>query len=225
MGVSSPLKGPTNLPTMKFLVVLFASSVLALPRPAEEALVAEAEVEQDIAAVPYVHEEIEALPYEHEEIEAVVDKVEDIPAEAYAHEDIDALPYVHEEPAYNHEEIAAEEYVHVEGASAPVAAPVVYTGLPYVHSYAGYPYTALSYAGLATPTPTASQLTPISFTTPAVLTVLALLCHVPCNATNMSHCHIFVSYDPRHIIRSCNQTLTPWTKLLKTRRDYLKTFD
>jgi len=164
MGVSSPLKGLTNLPTMKFLVVLFASSALALPRPAEEALVAEAEVEQDIAAVPYVHEEIEAipyvheeieaLPYEHEEIEAVVDKVEDIPAEAYAHEDIDALPYVHEEPAYNHEEIAAEEYVHVEGASAPVAAPLVYTGLPYVHSYAGYPYTALSYAGLPTLTAT-----------------------------------------------------------------------
>merc|ERR1712123_297935 len=154
MGVSSPLKGPTNLPTMKFLVVLFASSVLALPRPAEEALVAEAEVEQDIAAVPYVHEEIEAIPYVHEEIEAVVDKVEDIPAEAYAHEDIDALPYVHEEPAYNHEEIAAEEYVHVEGASAPVAAPLVYTGLPYVHSYAGYPYTALSYAGLSTLTAT-----------------------------------------------------------------------
>merc|ERR1711892_1219340 len=146
---SSALKGLTNLPTMKFLVVLFASSALALPRPAEEALVAEAEVEQDIAAVPYVHEEveaipyvheeIEALPYAHEEIEAVVDKVEDIPAEAYAHEDIDALPYVHEEPAYNHKEIAAEEYVHVEGASAPVAAPLVYTGLPYVHSYAGYP--------------------------------------------------------------------------------------
>jgi len=137
---------------MKFLVVLFASSALALPRPAEEALVAEAEVEQDIAAVPYVHEEIEAipyvheeieaLPYEHEEIEAVVDKVEDIPAEAYAHEDIDALPYVHEEPAYNHEEIAAEEYVHVEGASAPVAAPVVYTGLPcygLLCTYAGLP--------------------------------------------------------------------------------------
>merc|ERR1712021_209329 len=154
MGVSSPLKGFTNLPTMKFLVVLFASSALALPRPADEALVAEAEVEQDIAAVPYVHEEIEALPYEHEEIEAVVDKVEDIPAEAYAHEDIDALPYVHEEPAYNHEEIAAEEYVHVEGASAPVAAPLVYTGLPYVHSYAGYPYTALSYAGPPPPTAT-----------------------------------------------------------------------
>merc|ERR1712021_90162 len=160
---SSALKGLTNLPTMKFLVVLFASS-LALPRPAEEALVAEAEVEQDISAVPYVHEEIEAisyvheeieaLPYVHEEIEAVVDKVEDIPAEAYAHEDIDALPYVHEEPAYNHEEIAAEEYVHVEGASAPVAAPLVYTGLPYVHSYAGYPYTALSYAGLPTLTAT-----------------------------------------------------------------------
>merc|ERR1712021_292946 len=150
---SSALKGLTNLPTMKFLVVLFASS-LALPRPAEEALVAEAEVEQDIAAVPYVHEDIEALPYVHEEIEAVVDKVEDIPAEAYAHEDIDALPYVHEEPAYNHEEIAAEEYVHVEGASAPVAAPLVYTGLPYVHSYAGYPYTALSYAGPPTLTAT-----------------------------------------------------------------------
>merc|ERR1712021_19069 len=154
MGVSSPLKGFTNLPTMKFLVVLFASSALALPRPAEEALVAEAEGEQDIAAVPYVHEEIEAIPYVHEEIEAVVDKVEDIPAESYVHEDIDAIPYVHEEPAYNHEEIAAEEYVHVEGVSAPVAAPLVYTGLPYVHSYAGYPYTALSYAGLPTLTAT-----------------------------------------------------------------------
>merc|ERR1711892_616278 len=128
---SSALKGLTNLPTMKFLVVLFASSALALPRPAEEALVAEAEVEQDIAAVPYVHEEIEAIPYVHEEIEAL----------PYVHEDIEAV-------VDKVEEIPAEEYVHVEGASAPVAAPVVYTGLPYVHSYAGYPYTALSYAGL-----------------------------------------------------------------------------
>merc|ERR1712098_970962 len=74
-----------------------------------------------------------ALPYVHEEIEA----------EPYVHEEIDAEPYVHED-------IAAEAYVHVEGPSAPAAAPPVYTGLPYVHAYAGYPYTALSYAGLPT---------------------------------------------------------------------------
>merc|ERR1712112_433357 len=106
--------------------------------PAEDAaeVVAEAAAVEPEApvAVPYVHEEIEAEPYVHEEIAA----------EAYVHEDIEAVPYVHEEVAYNHEDIPAEEYVHVEGPSAPAAAPVVYTGLPYVHAYAGYPYTALS---------------------------------------------------------------------------------
>merc|ERR1712112_812894 len=130
-------------PNMKLLVFLFASA-LALPRPAEEAaeVVAEvAAVEPEApVAVPYVHEEIEAEPYVHE----------DIAAEAYVHEDIEAVPYVHEDVAYNHEDIPAEEYVHVEGPSAPAAAPLVYTGLPYVHAYAGYPYTALSYAGLPT---------------------------------------------------------------------------
>merc|ERR1712176_776447 len=118
MGASSPLKG-LSVNIMKFLAFLLFSSALALPRPAEEEMVAE---EQDIAAVPYVHEEIEAEPYVHEEI--------------------DALPYVHEGVAYNHEDIPAEEYVHVEGAPEPVVAPVVYTGYPYVHHYAGYPYAA-----------------------------------------------------------------------------------
>merc|ERR1712098_848778 len=107
MGASSPLKG-LSVNSMKFLAFLLFSSALALPRPAEEEMVAE---EQDIAAVPYVHEEIEAEPYVHEDI-------------------------------------AAEEYVHVEGAPEPVVAPVVYTGYPYVHHYAGYPYAAFPYAGI-----------------------------------------------------------------------------
>merc|ERR1712134_27251 len=125
MGASTTLKGlyVYSQPNMKLLVFLFASA-LALPRPAEEA----AEVVAEAAAV---------------EPEAPV-------AVAYVHEDIEAVPYVHEEVAYNHEDIPAEEYVHVEGPSAPAAAPLVYTGLPYVHVYAGYPYTALSYAGLPT---------------------------------------------------------------------------
>merc|ERR1712025_871099 len=128
MGASTTLKGlyVYSQPNMKLLVFLFASA-LALPRPAEEAaeVVAEAAAVEPEApvAVPYVHEEIEAEPY--------------------VHEDIEAEPYVHED-------IAAEAYVHVEGPSAPAAAPLVYTGLPYVHAYAGYPYTALSYAGLPT---------------------------------------------------------------------------
>merc|ERR1712025_188101 len=145
MGASTTLKGlyVYSQPNMKLLVFLFASA-LALPRPAEEAaeVVAEvAAVEPEApVAVPYIHEEIEAEPYVHEDIEA----------EPYVHEDIAAEAYVHEEVAYNHEDIPAEEYVHVEGPSAPAAAPLVYTGLPYVHAYAGYPYTALSYAGLPT---------------------------------------------------------------------------
>merc|ERR1712025_252298 len=145
MGASTTLKGlyVYSQPNMKLLVFLFASA-LALPRPAEEAAVEVAEVAAEEAeapvALPYVHEEIEAEPYVHE----------DIAAEAYVHEDIEAVPYVHEEVAYNHEDIPAEEYVHVEGPSAPANAPLVYTGLPYVHAYAGYPYTALSYAGLPT---------------------------------------------------------------------------
>merc|ERR1719147_533804 len=133
---------------MKLLCLLFASA-LALPRPTEDAaevvaekvaevaaeVAAEAVAEEPVApaAIPYVHEEIEAEPYVHEEIEA----------EPYVHEEIEAVAYVHEN-------IPAEEYVHVEGPSAPAAAPLVYTGLPYVHAYAGYPYTALSYAGLPT---------------------------------------------------------------------------
>merc|ERR1712176_1360826 len=117
MGASSPLKG-LSVNIMKFLAFLLFSSALALPRPAEEEMVAE---EQDIAADPYVHEDIAAEAYVHEEI----------PAEAYVHEEIDALPYVHEEVSYNHEDIPAEEYVHVEGAPEPVVAPVVYTGYPY----------------------------------------------------------------------------------------------
>merc|ERR1712176_1744240 len=127
MGASSPLKG-LSVNIMKFLAFLLFSSALALPRPAEEEMVAE---EQDIAAVPYVHEEIEAEPYVHEDIAAEPYVHEDIAAEAYVHEEIDALPYVHEEVAYNHEDIPAEEYVHVEGAPEPVVAPVVYTGYPY----------------------------------------------------------------------------------------------
>merc|ERR1712025_1366582 len=142
MGASFTFKALFKQPKMKLLFLLFASA-LALPRPAEDAaeVVAEkaAEVAEEVveevaaeavadepvapAAIPYVHEEIEAEPYVHEEIEAV---------------------------AYVHEDIPAEEYVHVEGPSAPAAAPLVYTGLPYVHAYAGYPYTALSYAGLPT---------------------------------------------------------------------------
>merc|ERR1712025_677003 len=142
MGASFTFKALFKQPKMKLLFLLFASA-LALPRPAEDAaeVVAEevAEVAEEVvaevaaeavseepvapAAIPYVHEEIEAEPYVHEEIEAE--------------------PYVHED-------IPAEEYVHVEGPSAPAAAPLVYTGLPYVHAYAGYPYTALSYAGLPT---------------------------------------------------------------------------
>merc|ERR1711915_571282 len=133
MGASSPLLGLSTV-IMKFIAILFFSSALALPRPAEEEMVPE---EQDIAAVPYVHEEIEAEPYVHEEIEA----------EPYVHEEIDALPYVHEEVAYNHEDIAAEEYVHVEPAE-PAVAPVVYTG---------YPYAALPYAGIPTLTATVAK--------------------------------------------------------------------
>merc|ERR1711937_436519 len=152
MGASTAFKGLSYQPKMKLLFLLFAST-LALPRPAEDAaeVVAEkvAEVAEEVvaevaaeavaeepvapAAIPYVHEEIEAEPYVHEEIEA----------EPYVHEEIEAVAYVHED-------IPAEEYVHVEGPSAPAAAPLVYTGLPYVHAYAGYPYTALSYAGLPT---------------------------------------------------------------------------
>merc|ERR1711915_557700 len=101
MGASSPLLGLSTV-IMKFIAILFFSSALALPRPAEEEMVPE---EQDIAAAPYVHEEIEAEPYVHEEIEA----------EPYVHEDIAAEPYVHEE-------VAAEPYVHIE----PAVAPVVY---------------------------------------------------------------------------------------------------
>merc|ERR1712098_927104 len=103
MGASSPLKG-LSVNSMKFLAFLLFSSALALPRPAEEEMVAE---EQDIAAVPYVHEEIEAEPYVHEDIAAEAYVHEDISAEAYVHEEIDALPYVHEEVAYNHEDIPA----------------------------------------------------------------------------------------------------------------------
>merc|ERR1712193_509401 len=132
---STTLKGLYlySQPNIKLLVFLFASA-LALPRPAEEA----AEVVAEVAAVEA--EAPVAVPYVHE----------GIAAEAYVHEDIEAVPYVHEEVAYNHEDIPAEEYVHVEGPSAPAAAHLVYTGLPYVHAYAGYPYTALSYAGLPT---------------------------------------------------------------------------
>merc|ERR1712134_246900 len=162
MGASTTLKGLYfySQPNMKLLVFLFASA-LALPRPAEEAAEAVAEVAavepEAPVAVPYVHEEIEADPYVHEDIEAEPYVHEDIAAEAYVHEDIEAIPYVHEEVAYNHEDIPAEEYVHVEGPSAPAAAPIVYTGLPYVHAYAGYPYTALSYAGLPTLTAAAPE--------------------------------------------------------------------
>merc|ERR1712025_1130548 len=46
------------------------------------------------------------------------------------------------------EEVAAEAVA--DEPVAPAAIPLVYTGLPYVHAYAGYPYTALSYAGLPT---------------------------------------------------------------------------
>merc|ERR1712003_96900 len=156
---SSPLKG-LSVNIMKFLAFLLFSSALALPRPAEEEMVAE---EQDIAAVPYVHEEIEAEPYVHE----------DIAAEPYVHEEIDALPYVHEEVAYNHEDIPAEEYVHVEGAPEPVVAPVVYTGYPYVHHYAGYPYAAFPYAGIPTLTaavakPEAEEVAETKAATPVV---------------------------------------------------------
>merc|ERR1712098_708832 len=165
MGASSPLKG-LSVNSMKFLAFLLFSSALALPRPAEEEMVAE---EQDIAAVPYVHEEIEAEPYVHEDIEA----------EPYVHEDIAAEAYVHEEVAYNHEDIPAEEYVHVEGPSAPAAAPLVYTGLPYVHAYAGYPYTALSYAGL--PTLTAAVPKAEAKAAEPVSTMWALSCPVPRN--------------------------------------------
>merc|ERR1712176_1152817 len=159
MGASSPLKG-LSVNIMKFLAFLLFSSALALPRPAEEEMVAE---EQDIAAVPYVHEEIEAEPYVHE----------DIAAEAYVHEKIDALPYVHEEVAYNHEDIPAEEYVHVEGAPEPVVAPVVYTGYPYVHHYAGYPYAAFPCAGIPTLTaavakPEAEEVAETKAATPVV---------------------------------------------------------
>ena len=38
----------------------------------------------------------------------------------------------------------------VEGSYAPAAAPVVYSGIPYAHAYAGYPYGAVAYAGLPT---------------------------------------------------------------------------
>jgi len=135
-------KQPTN--KMQIFVLLSAVAMaFGAPRPEEEGVVAEAYVHEDIAAEPYVHEEIAAEAYVHE----------DIPAEAYVHEDIPAEAYVHEDiaaEAYNHEEIPAEEYVHVEGPSAPVAAPVVYSGVPYVHAYAGYPYGAVAYAGLPT---------------------------------------------------------------------------
>merc|ERR1712003_575884 len=136
---SSPLKG-LSVNIMKFLAFLLFSSALALPRPAEEEMVAE---EQDIAAEPYVHEKI------------------------------DALPYVHEEVAYNHEDIPAEEYVHVEGAPEPVVAPVVYTGYPYVHHYAGYPYAAFPYAGIPTLTaavakPEAKEVAETKAATPVV---------------------------------------------------------
>merc|ERR1712243_531496 len=116
----------------KLLFLLFASA-LALPRPAED--VAEVMAEK----VAEVAEEV----------------VAEVASEAVAEEPVApaAIPYVHEEieaVAYVHEDIPAEEYVHVEGPSAPAAVPLVYTGLPYVHAYAGYPYTALSYAGLPT---------------------------------------------------------------------------
>merc|ERR1712025_1417156 len=142
MGASITFKGLSYQPKMKLLFLLFAST-LALPRPAEDAAdvvvekVAEVaeEVAAEVAAEAVAEEPVApaAIPYVHEEIEA----------EPYVHEEIEAEPYVHEK-------IPAEEYVHVEGPSAPAAAPVVYTGLPYVHAYAGYPYTALSYAGLPT---------------------------------------------------------------------------
>merc|ERR1712058_145340 len=184
MGASTTLKGlyVYSQPNMKLLVFLFASA-LALPRPAEEAaeVVAEAAAVEPEApvAVPYVHEEIEAEPYVHEEIDAEPYVHEDIAAEAYVHEDIEAVPYVHEEVAYNHENIPAEEYVHVEGPSAPAAAPLVYTGLPYVHAYAGYPYTALSYAGL--PTLTAAVPEAEAKAAEPVSTMWALSCPVPRN--------------------------------------------
>merc|ERR1712025_727732 len=142
MGASITFKGLSYQPKMKLLFLLFASA-LALPRPAEDAaeVVAEKaaevaeEVAEEVAAEAVADEPVApaAIPYVHEEIEA----------EPYVHEEIEAEPYVHED-------IPAEEYVHVEGPSAPAAAPLVYTGLPYVHAYAGYPYTALSYAGLPT---------------------------------------------------------------------------
>merc|ERR1719348_797052 len=91
----------------------------------------------------------------------------------YVHEEIDALPYVHEEVAYNHEDIPAEEYVHVEGAPEPVVAPVVYTGYPCVHHYAGYPYAAFPYAGIPTLTaavakPEAEEVAETKAATPVV---------------------------------------------------------
>merc|ERR1712025_1124070 len=122
MGASFTFKALFKQPKMKLLFLLFASA-LALPRPAEDA----AEVVAEKAA------------------EVAEEVVEEVAAEAVADEPVApaAIPYVHED-------IPAEEYVHVEGPSAPAAAPLVYTGLPYVHAYAGYPYTALSYAGLPT---------------------------------------------------------------------------
>jgi len=133
-----------------FVLLSVVAMAFGAPRPEEEAVVAEAYVHEDIAAEPYVHEDIAAEAYVHEDIAAEAYVHEDIAAEAYVHEDIAAEAYVHEDPAYNHEEIPAEEYVHVEGPSAPAAAPVVYSGVPYVHAYAGYPYGAVAYAGLPT---------------------------------------------------------------------------
>jgi len=134
-----------------FVLLSVAALTFAAPRPEEEGLVAEAYVHEDIPAEAYVHEDIPAETYVHEDIAAEAYVHEDIAAEAYVHEDIAAEAYVHEDiaaEAYNHDEIAAEEYVHVEDPVAPVAAPAVYTGYPFVHAYAGYPHGAVAYAGL-----------------------------------------------------------------------------
>merc|ERR1740137_319282 len=129
---------------MKFLALLSLVAIACsapmpeegLDAPAALPYVAEVEAEAP-AAIAYVHEEIAAEPY-----------VAEVEAEAPA-----ALPYVHEE-------IAAEDYVHVED---PVAAPVVaYTGYPYVHSFAGYPYGAVTYAGLPTLTAAAPAAEPVA---------------------------------------------------------------
>merc|ERR1711892_734723 len=135
MGVSSPLKGLTNLPMMKFLVVLFTSSALALPKPAEEALVAEAEVEQDIAAVPYVHEEIAAEEYVH---------VEGASAPIAAPVVYTGLPCYGLLCTYAGLPTLTATLPKAEvkaAAAKPVVSPVAYTyGYPHPYGLSAYPY-------------------------------------------------------------------------------------